>query len=136
MRGSMTASAKATARPQRIAVGARTGVRLTAGDVPGATGLAIHLAPSDDRTDGKVANPLLVEVAFADGRTMTARFTGDEAPLRDRATKDATGVYTIATLRIPLPAWAANTALRSIELRGDGKTDARFDIRAIDVTTT
>lgn len=120
----------------RIRVGAQTGVHLATGDVPGTTGLAIHLAPSDDRTDGTGANPLIVEVGFADGRTVTIPLTGDEAPLRDRATKDATGVYTIATLRIPLPDWAADAALRSVVLRGDDRTGADFDIRAIDVTTT
>lgn len=88
-----------------------------------------------ERPYGAVANPLQVDLVFADGRTTSVPFDGLQAALRDRATADSTGMYAVSTLRVPLPSWAAGAGVRQIVLTGNGDADARFDVRAIDIAT-
>lgn len=117
----------------QIRVAPGSGVRLVTGGISHPTGIAVHLAPSDDRADGQDANPLLVQVSFTDGRTVSIPLSGGEPALRNRATPAATGVYSVGTVRAELPSWAHDATIQSITLTGNGATSA-FDLRAIDIS--
>ncbi|HMM48995.1 MAG TPA: hypothetical protein PKE32_05215, partial [Miltoncostaeaceae bacterium] len=100
--------------------------------VSGARDIAVHLAPTDDRTDGGRANPLRVEARFASGRSVAVDLDGHQAVLADRASASASGVYAIGTLRLALPEWARAERLTAVALSG-GDAVSAFDLRAIDV---
>ena len=106
------------------------GVRLRT-NVSRATTLALHLAPSDDRTDHRPGSPLAVKVRTSSGRSVTLKVPASDPAVQNRATADMAGTYAISTVRLRLPSWVAATRVTGVDITGDGVA-SKVDIRAID----
>ena len=103
-------------------------------NVARATTLALHLAPSNDRTDHRVGSPLQVVVRTSTGRSVMRKVAATDPSVRDRATADAAGTYAISTVRLRLPNWVTNSRVTSVDIIGDGVA-SKVDVRAIDFAT-
>ena len=116
----------------RVTLTPRSGVILRTPRTPGVTAVALHLAPTGDRSERAPGSPVRVTVRLADGRHVALNVAARDAAVMDRATSSANGTYSIGTVRLDLPRWVARARVVSVKLTG-GTASSRFDVRAIDL---
>ncbi len=121
-----------SAKITRVTLGPSSGVALRTPRITGVTAVALHLAPTGDRSDRAPVSPVRVTVRLANGRHVMLNVAAGEAALMDRATRSTNGTYSIGTVRLDLPRWVARTRVVSVSLTG-GTARSRFDVRAIDL---
>lgn len=120
------------ARVSQVRLAPDSGVTLQTPPTKGVRGLMVHLAPSDDRTDGRPGNPVVLRVGFANEEVVEIALAGTEPALLDRASSRASGTYVISSLRVQLPSRLEDQAVTSIVLSG-GPATSTVDVRAIDL---
>lgn len=116
----------------RVRLAPTSGVFLNTLPTSRVTSVALHLSPSDDRTDGRAGNPVVLVVRLDNGNRIRIPVSGDTAALLDRARSDRTGVYTTSTVRVNLPRWIRAHLIVGLGLSG-GPATSRLDLRGIDL---
>lgn len=116
----------------QVRLAPRSGVFLRTQPTRRVAAIALHLSPSDDRTDGRAGSPVVVVVHLANGKRERLYVPGRTPALHDRATPDRTGVYATSTVRVRLPRWLRQRTIVALELRG-GPTISQLDLRGIDL---
>lgn len=116
----------------RVRLGDGTGARFPVALAhPGR--LEVDLTPSGDRADSRATTPLRIAVVLADGRRVVLPVDARSAALRNLATADANGEYTVATLRIALPDAVRRGRVTAVHLLG-GPTGGTVDVRAVSLS--
>lgn len=116
----------------RVRVAPTSGVFLSTPPTSRVAAVALHLSPSDDRTDGRRGNPVVLAVRLDNGKRIRIPISAQSPALLDRARSDRSGVYTTSTVRVNLPRWTRAHSIVGIGLSG-GPTTSRLDLRGIDL---